>query len=148
MSVPKGPWLLIAANLAVVLAALGVAGHLLRRRSGPPGEPVGWYAEAATLAAEVQAAAAVGGPPPDLDAVSRRLLPLSARIEGHVRAAPTTVEAEAHEALFQLGAACRRVAMEHRPIGTDPAAVPLEDRLTSLQTRAEAVETLARERAA
>lgn len=147
MSVPSGPWLLIAANLIVVLAALGTAGYLLRRRRGVAGEPDGWYAEAAALAGEVGEAAAVAGTPADLDAVSRRLLPLAARIQGHVRAAPTAVDGEAHHALFQLGAACRRVAMEHRPVGTDPGSVLLEDRLSSLRSRAVAVETLARDRA-
>ena len=143
---PGWPWAVLAANVVLVLVAVGIAGSLLRRARGPAAEPVGWYAEAAELAEAVESAATVAGPPADLDAVSRRLLPLAARIEGHVRAAPTTVEAEAHHALRQLGVACRRIAMEHRPIGTDPAAVPLEDRLASLREQAAAVAADARER--
>ena len=38
----------------------------------------------------------------------------------------------AYRDLFELGAACQRVALEHRPVGSSPDGVFLEERLESL----------------
>lgn len=136
-----GTWLLVALNAAVLLAAVGVAGYVLRRREAPPAaEGAAWRDEAAALAREVQQAAEPSATPADPDQVARRLLPLAGRIQGHVRAAPASVEEGTYRGLFELGVACQRVAVEHRPAGRVDGPF-LEDRLESLRAEADAVAT-------
>jgi len=127
------PWVVFLANAALALVAVGVAAYLLGSRSGGPSSDVdAWREGARDLAREVREAVSSVERPADPDRVSRRLLPLSARIRGHVRAAPAAVEEGTYREFFELGVTCQRVALEHRPVGTSPDGVFLEERLESL----------------
>jgi len=134
------PWVVFLVDAALVLVAVGVAAYLLgRRRDGAPSDVDEWGDGARDLAREVREAASTAGRPADPDRVARRLLPLSSRIQGHVRAAPAAVEEGTYRGLFELGVACQRVALEHRPVGTSPDGVFLEDRLETLGNDAAAL---------
>lgn len=98
-----------------------------------------WYVEAVDLAGEVRKTASRFDRPADPDQVSRRLLPLSARIRGHVRSAPSTVETDVYRRLHELAVTCQRVAVEHRPFAQGRSS--LEERLVFLQDEAGAFET-------
>lgn len=146
MSAAPWAWAVFLLNAALVLAAAAVAAYLLRSRDGDdPSDVEAWHEGARDLAGEVRRAASSVDRPADRDRISRRLLPLSGRIQGHVRAAPGSVEAAAYRGLFELGVACQRVALEHRPIGTSLDGVFLEDRLEALADEAAALEALARD---
>lgn len=139
MAAVPGPWLLVALNGAVLLDAVAVAAYVRHRRGRNPDDGGDdWRAGAAALAREVRRAAEADGRPADHDRVSRRLLPLAGRIHRHVRAAPAGVEEPVYRGLFELGVACQRVAVEHRPAGR-PEGPFLEDRLASLRDDAEAL---------
>lgn len=138
------PWVVVLVNGALVLVAVGVAAYLLgSRNEGSTSDVVAWSEGARDLAREVQEAVSAFERPADPDRVSRRLLPLSARIQGHVRAAPAAVEEGTYRDLFQLGVTCQRVALEHRPVGTSPDGVFLEERLESLGDAAAALDSSA-----
>lgn len=141
MAPDPGPWLLVALNAAVLLAAGGVAWYVLRRRgrSSADGNEA-WCDEAAALAREVRQAAEPTATPADPDRVARRLLPLAGRIQGHLRAAPTSIDEASYRGLFELGVTCQRIAVEHRPAARVDGPF-LEDRLESLRTEADAVAT-------
>lgn len=146
MSAVPWPWAVFLVDAAVVLVAVAAAAYLLRSRGGDdPSDVAAWHEGAGELAREVQSAATAVERPVDPDRVSRRLLPLSSRIQGHVRAAPASVETAVYRGLFELGVACQRVALEHRPVGTSPDGVFLEDRLASLADEAAALEAATRE---
>ena len=138
------PWVVFLVNAALVLVAVGVAAHLLGAQSeGDSSDVVAWREGARDLAREVRETVSSVERPADPDRVSRRLLPLSARIHGHVRAAPAAVDAGTYRQLFELGETCKRVALEHRPAGTSPDGVFLEERLESLGDAAAALESAA-----
>lgn len=139
MHVMPGPWLLLALNGAVLAAAVGVAAYVLTRLDDAPMRD-DWRAGALELAREVQRTVEPDERPRDLDDASRRLLPLSGRINRHVRAAPAGVEAAVYRELYELGVACQRVAVEHRPVVRVEGPF-LEDRLDSLRSDAAALVT-------
>lgn len=147
MNAASWPWAVFLVDAALVLAAAGTAAYLLGSRSeGGSSDAEAWAEEARDLAREVQAVVSSVGRPADPDRVSRRLLPLSGRIRRHVRAAPAAVEEGTYRDLFDLGVACQRVALEHRPVGTSPDGVFLEERLESLGDAAAALESVAGDR--
>ena len=119
-------------------SADGPGGVPPARGTGEDGE---WYEEAVDLASEVGRTVSGLDRPAEPDLVSRRLLPLSARIRGHVRSAPATVDDVLYRRFYELAVGCQRVALEHRP--RDPCAPGLEGRLQSLATEATRVEELA-----
>lgn len=136
MHVVPGPWLLVALNGAVLVVAVAVAAYVLRRREGDPVARDDWLAGALDLAREVRRA--TDERPADLDRISRQLLPLAGRIHRHVRAAPAGVEEPVYRRLFELGVACQRVAVEHRPAARVEGPF-LEDRLETLRADADAL---------
>ena len=97
-----------------------------------------WYDGAVNLASEVSRTVSELDRPAEPDLVSRRLLPLSARIRGHVRSAPATVDEGLYRRFYGLAVGCQRVALEHRP--RERGAPDLEDRLESLAAEATRVE--------
>lgn len=143
--VAQGPWLLAVLNGLVLVVALGVASYVLVGGStnrADTGES--WCQGTRALAQEVQRAAEAGETPADPDRVARRLQPLASRIQGHVRSAPASVDAGTYRALFELGMACQRVAVEQRPSSRSANGVFLEDRLESLRADAAALEDTVR----
>ena len=141
MPVGTWPWLVFFVDVVVLFVAVGVAAYLLRTRwDGGSSDVEGWREGASDLAREVRGIATGVERPADPDQVSRRLLPLAGRIQGHVRAAPPAVEEAVYRDLFELGVACQRVALEHRPVGTSPDGVFLEERLETLGREAAALE--------
>lgn len=141
MHVVPGPWLLAFLNGAVLLTAVGVAAYVLQRDSGNGGrDDETWRESAADLAREVQQTASAADGRADHDRVARRLLPLSGRIQRHVRTAPPSVEERTYRDLFELGVACQQVAVEHRPVTRLDEGVFLEDRLERLRAEADALE--------
>lgn len=95
-----------------------------------------WYDEAVALATEVRTTVSTSDGPTDHDRLTRRLLPLSARIRGHVRSAPSTADADVYRSLYDLGVACQRIAVESRPPDTDGGHADLERRLDALRAEA------------
>lgn len=139
MNVVPGPWLLALLNGVVLFVAGGVAWALLRSGSdGSAPDESAWLIETGRLAREVQQVAEHGSTPTDYDRVDRTLLPLAGRIQGHVRTAPSSVDDAIYRVLFELGVACQRVALEHRPAMQVDGPF-LEDRLQSLRSKADAV---------
>lgn len=134
------PWVVFAVNAALVLVAVGTAAYLLGSRNDEASSDVdAWCEGARDLAHEVRETVSSVERPAEPDQVSRRLLPLSARIQGHVRAAPAAVEQGTYRDLYELGVTCQRVALEHRPVGTSPDGVFLEARLEALDDAAAAL---------
>lgn len=139
-----GPWLLAVLNGVVLAVVLVVVGHMLVEGSlGAVDADASWTDEAAELAREIQRAAEPEGTPVDPDRVSRQLLPLAGRIQGHVHAAPASADAGLYRRLFELGLDCQRVAAGQSPHGGLTNGVFLEDRLDSLREEAAAVESAA-----
>lgn len=137
---PVATWLLVLVNGAVLFGAVLAVAYLLRRRDGTGMDSEEWRREARKLTEEVQSTAASVDRPADHDEVSRRLLPLAARIAGHVRTAPASVEQTQLQAFFELGVTCERVATDYRPGETTADGPFIDDRLDSLGTRARSVE--------
>lgn len=110
-------------------------------RGADPGDPGdSWRGEAIALAREVRSSATSFDRPADSDRVSRDLLPLSARIRGHVRSAPRTVDQGVYRRLFDLGIACQRVAIEPPSDDNRHGHQPIDERLEALESEAENVE--------
>lgn len=102
--------------------------------------PEAWEAEAESLAREVQAIAAADGAI-DPDAVRSRLVPLSAKLRGHARSAPTAVDDGAIELAEELGRQCYTVGMGHSLERAARTGVFLPDRLDALEETAVRLET-------
>jgi|GEM_PF-5011646 len=138
---PAATWLLVLVDVVVLLAAVVVVLYLLRRRGDTESmSRAEWCEGARQLAAEVRETAASIDRPVDRDEVSRRLLPLAARLGGHVRTAPRAVEPTHLQSVFELRRSCERVATEVRPGETTVDGPFLEDRLESLAGTARSVE--------
>lgn len=146
MGLPGGVWLVVAVDLVVLAAGLLVAARLVRR-DGAEGGVESWYAEAASLAREVERTATEADPPADPDRVARRLLPLSGRIRRHVRTAPRGIDAAVNRELFELGVTCQRIATEHRRLDALQRGLLVEERLEALGEDAVAVAEAASGRA-
>lgn len=138
---PPATWLLVLVDVAVLLAAVVVALYLLRRRGDTESmSRAEWCEGARQLASEVSETATSIDRPVDRDEVSRRLLPLAARLGGHVRAAPQAVEPTHLRALYELSVSCERVATGFRPGEMTVDGPFLEDRLESLAGTARSLE--------
>ncbi len=135
------PWLLALLNGAVFIAAAIVAGYVLIGHGDAAADDENWGERAGALAREVRRGAEPYEPPADPDRVARRLLPLACRIQGHVRAAPSSADAYVYRRLFELGVACQRVAVEQRREDRLIEGPFLEDRLESLAARASELES-------
>ena len=146
MLVGSWHWVVFAVDAALVLVAVGAAAYLLgpRRDGGSPDDDA-WREGASELAREVRRAVSTADREVDHDRLARRLLPLSGRIRGHVRAAPASVEEADHRQLFELGVACQRVALEHRPVGATPDGVFLAERVSTLREEAASLERRVRD---
>lgn len=114
--VTPGVGFAVLINAIVLLGGLAlVAVVALRRRERAAADPVDdWYDEAATLVREVETTADRDGVVAG-DAVRRRVIPLSARLQGHARTAPGDVDDDLVRDVYGLGTACYRVGMEHTP---------------------------------
>lgn len=138
------PWMFLPVFVNALLLLVGavMVTYLLRRREGE-GETDGdaWREGAIDLAREVKHTASTVDRPADPDQVARQLLPLWGRIHRHVQAAPAGVKQPTYRALFELGVACKRVAIEHRPKTAGSKGQFLEDRLETLEGRAGALES-------
>lgn len=135
-------WLAFAvlSNALLLLVVTVAATYLLaRQESDASRDRAAWRRGALDLAGEVERTAATVDPPADLDQVARQLLPLSGRIRRHVRAAPASVERPVYRGLFELGLACRRVAMAPRPTTELVAGASPEERLDDLEAEATAL---------
>lgn len=152
-------WLLLAVDAGVAIAGTLVVARLVgffrgenyrddasassdrldvgEGSSEPEGATGPWHDEAAELAREVRRTASALGRSTDPDRVSRRLIPLSARIRGHVRSAPVAVNADVYRRLYELGVACQRVAVEGRPADGPRGYGRLQDRLEALCSEAD-----------
>ena len=139
-------WLVVLLD-AVTIVAVALAAAYLFGFSGDSGDRVDgvaggetdgdWRGEALALAGEARRTAARFDDPADPDRVARDLLPLAARIRRHERAAPAPGDREVCRLLFDLGVACQRVAVEHRPVGGPAGGYAyLEDRLEGLRADA------------
>lgn len=135
-------FLLVFVNALFLLVGAVMVAYLLRGRDGTEGtDGDAWRDGAVDLAREVKHTASTVDRPADPDQVARRLLPLSGRIHGHVRAAPAGIEQEIYRALFELGVECNRVAIEQRPKIAPPEGQFLEDRLETLEGMAGGLES-------
>lgn len=140
MALDGWPWLVVAANAVLFVAAVAAVAVLLGRRDGVAGdEAAEWYDRAAELTRDVGRAAESVERPADPDRAARRLLPLSGRLRRHVREAPAGVDGEVHRGLFELATRCQQVAFEHRPAGRGTGPF-LEDRLEALADDASTLE--------
>lgn len=142
--VAPGTWFAIAINTGVALAALVLLFRYRDRVSGSTkwlndgNHHPDWYESAAALAAEVSDAVDYGTAPADHDRIQRAVLPLSNRIEGHLREAPADVDEVILRRLYELSRDCRSVAF--RRADTLDVSVFLEDELDQLAERAEGIE--------
>lgn len=153
-------WLLLVVDAGVAIAGTLVVAHLVGFPGGDRGRDdadaaggsggddgdVGlddsgaggaWHDEAVALAREVRGTVSTFDRSTDPDRVSRRLLPLSARIRGHARSAPSAADADVYRRLFELGMACQHVALEGRPTDGPRGYGRLQDRLDTLQSDAD-----------
>ena len=155
-------WLLLVVDAGVAIAGTLVVAHFVGFRRGgletdggdvrndgvasgvardaPPAGEGAWHDEAVALAQEVRRTVASVDGATDPDRVSKRLLPLSARIRGHARRAPSAADAAVHRRLFELGMACQRVAVEGRPTDGPRGYGGLQDRLDALRSEADALQ--------
>lgn len=101
-----------------------------------------WYDEATSLTREVQQLADRTNESLDQDRLRRRLLPLSNQLQGHVRTAPENVDERALRAVYDLGADCYRVGMEHTTRDAAHTGVFIEDKMAAVGASAEDVEAL------
>lgn len=121
------------------VAALAYLYVARSKESAPDDRLEEWHDEASSLAREVQEVADAS-PPIDRERVQRAVLPLSYRLEGHARDAPREVDEEVIRGLYELGAACYELGMEHRRLEATRTGVFFEDKLDDLRTGAEKLE--------
>lgn len=150
---PPGVTFAILVNLFLLGAALlaawawrtgRLAGRIERGSAtgDRPSDPMEWRSEGSDLAREVQAVVeSTDDVVTDRDRLARRLVPLSARLKGHARAAPDDVDGAAVERVFGLGEDCYEVAMEHSLTEATRTGTFFEDKLHRLATTAAEVET-------
>lgn len=145
MASDPGLWLVLLINAAILVGGTTFAMFLFRRqkrnREDGEGGAAEWYEGVRSLAREVAHTAESFDHPADPDRVSRSLLPLAYRIQGHVRAAPAAVDGEIYRQLFELGVTCQRLGVEHRPARIAFEDDRLGDRLRALGDEASALET-------
>lgn len=139
----NAPGIGVALNGVLLIGALSALAYLYSRGSGrgDVGEErlEEWYEGAESLAREV-ARTATAERPVDPDRITRQLLPLSSRIEGHARGAPEAVGAESIERLYHLASRCRRIGMGRFTRPKIQAETFLEDELDDLAASAREAE--------
>jgi acetylornithine deacetylase/succinyl-diaminopimelate desuccinylase-like protein len=122
-------------TMAALLSAVFAVVHVVAFSESPPTDAE-WRADAASLTGEVRAAAE--GDPWEGDD-SRRLAALASRIQGHLRAAPKSVDRGIERELFELSLDCRAVGFE-RTAGRGPPAPEELDDLDAVAKSAAALE--------
>lgn len=122
-------------TMATLLAVVFAVVHVVAFSESPPTDAE-WRADAAALAGEVHAAAEAD---PWEGGDYRRLAALASRIQGHLRAAPESVDRGIERELLELSLDCRSVGFE-RTAGQGPPTPAGIDELDAVAGDAAALE--------